>query len=406
MQPLPLPILILLILLLLFLFALSALFSAAETAYTSLSLASIETNLKKHPKTGKLIKKHVNSFSWTISTILIGNNIANVAISTIITFLFTSMLGADNYLTVLLPIFVATPLLVVFGEVFPKILAKKYAWGYLQKVVFILEGFRWFFYPVTFLISKFAFESNITNTEDEMKTILKMGYKEGVLEHRELSLATRALDLDSTKIKKHYIKIEKITYLKKDATLEEAKVVFQKTGFSRLPVKNKKTFIGILLLKDIFNLPEGSDITNYIIAVPTVTINNNLHHVLDIFRSSAVGMAFVKKSSNENAIIGLITLEDVLEELVGEIYDEHDKETRIKEIEAHKFIILGDTLMTNISVSTNIEFASKETLSNWIMNETGKNIKTDLVYNWEGKVIFKVIKNKRQEVPKFEVIIK
>ena len=406
MQALPLPILILLIVLLLLLFALSALFSAAETAYTSLSLASIETNLKKHPKTGKLIKKHVNSFSWTISTILIGNNIVNVAISTIITFLFTSMLGADSYLTVLLPIFVATPLLVVFGEVFPKILAKKYAWGYLQKVVFILEGFRWFFYPITFFISKFAFESNITNTEDEMKTILKMGYKEGVLEHRELSLATRALDLDSTKIKKHYIKIEKITYLKKDASLEEAKEIFQKTGFSRLPVKNKKTFIGILLLKDIFNLPENTSILNYIVEVPTVTINNNLHHVLDVFRSSAVGMAFVKKSNNENSIIGLITLEDVLEELVGEIYDEHDKETKIQKIEDHKFIVLGNTLMTKVSNDTNIEFASNETLTNWFMNETNKNIKIDLVYNWEGKVIFKVIKNKKKQIPKFEIIIK
>ncbi len=406
MQALPLPILILLIVLLLLLFALSALFSAAETAYTSLSLASIETNLKKHPKTGKLIKKHVNSFSWTISTILIGNNIVNVAISTIITFLFTSMLGADSYLTVLLPIFVATPLLVVFGEVFPKILAKKYAWGYLQKVVFILEGFRWFFYPITFFISKFAFESNITNTEDEMKTILKMGYKEGVLEHRELSLATRALDLDSTKIKKHYIKIEKITYLKKGATLEEAKEIFQKTGFSRLPVKNKKTFIGILLLKDIFNLPENTSILNYIVEVPTVTINNNLHHVLDVFRSSAVGMAFVKKSNNENSIIGLITLEDVLEELVGEIYDEHDKETKIQKIEDHKFIVLGNTLMTKVSNDTNIEFASNETLTNWFMNETNKNIKIDLVYNWEGKVIFKVIKNKKKQIPKFEIIIK
>ena len=405
-ESLPLVVLILLIVALLFLFALSALFSAAETAYTSLSKAAIETNLKKHPKTGKLIKKHVSSFSWTIATILIGNNIANVAISTIITFLFTSLLGADSYLTVILPIFVATPLLVIFGEVFPKILAKKFAWGYLQKVVFILEGFRWFFYPITFLISKFAFENPVTNTEDEMKTILRMGYKEGVLEHRELSLATRALDLDSTKIKQHYIKIEDITYLKKESTLEEAKLVFQKTGFSRIPIKNKKTFVGILLLKDIFNLPAGSDITNYIIEVPTVTINNNLHHVLDIFRSGAVGMAFVKKSSNETTIIGLITLEDVLEELVGEIYDEHDKEARIKKIEAHKFIILGDTLMTKISKATNIEFASKETLVNWIMNETGKNIKTDLVYNWEGKVIFKVIKNKRQEVPKFEVIIK
>jgi CBS domain containing-hemolysin-like protein len=197
-----------------------------------------------------------------------------------------------------------------------------------------------------------------------MKTILRMGYKEGVLEHRELSLATRALDLDSTKIKQHYIKIEDITYLKKESTLEEAKLVFQKTGFSRIPIKNKKTFVGILLLKDIFNLPAGSDITNYIIEVPTVTINNNLHHVLDIFRSGAVGMAFVKKSSNETTIIGLITLEDVLEELVGEIYDEHDKEARIKKIEAHKFIILGDTLMTKISKATNIEFASKETLVN------------------------------------------
>ncbi len=406
MQSLPIPILILLIVSLLFLFALSALFSAAETAYTSLSLAAIETKIKKHPKTGKLIKKHVKSFSWTISTILIGNNIANVAISTIITFLFTSLLGADSYLTVLLPIFVATPLLVIFGEVFPKILAKKFAWGYLQKVVFILEGFRWFFYPVTFFISKFGFENGVTNTEDEMKTILKMGYKEGVLEHRELSLATRALDLDSTKIKNHYVKNEKITFLKKDATLEEAKKVFQKTGFSRLPVKNQKNFIGVLLLKDIFNLPIGSDITDYIIEVPTVTINNNLHHVLDVFRASAVGMCFVKKSNNENIIIGLITLEDVLEELVGEIYDEHDKETKIQKIEEHKFIILGNTLMTDISIETDIEFASNDTLTNWIMDETNKNIKAGLIYNWEGQVIFKVIKNKRQQVPKFEVIIK
>jgi CBS domain containing-hemolysin-like protein len=197
-----------------------------------------------------------------------------------------------------------------------------------------------------------------------MKTILKMGYKEGVLEHRELSLATRALDLDSTKIKNHYVKNEKITFLKKDATLEEAKKVFQKTGFSRLPVKNQKNFIGVLLLKDIFNLPIGSDITDYIIEVPTVTINNNLHHVLDVFRASAVGMCFVKKSNNENIIIGLITLEDVLEELVGEIYDEHDKETKIQKIEEHKFIILGNTLMTDISIETDIEFASNDTLTN------------------------------------------
>ncbi|MGL6125301.1 MAG: CNNM domain-containing protein [Metamycoplasmataceae bacterium] len=399
-------ILILLFLGLFILFVLSALFSAAETAYTSLSPATIEVNKKKHPKTGKLIKKHVNSYSLTIATILIGNNIANVAISSLITFLFSSALGSNNYLSVILPIFVATPLLVIFGEVIPKILAKRFAWGYLQKVVFVLEVFRWILFPITFFLSKLAFEAEVTNTEDEMKTILKMGYKEGVLEHKELSLATRALDLDSTKIKKHYVKIEDITFLSKKATIQEAKDLFQKTGFSRLPIKTKNNFVGVLLLKDIFNLPSNSFISDYIIEVPTVTINNNLHYALDVFRSSAVGMAFVKKSNNESTIIGLITLEDVIEELVGEIYDEHDKEEKITKIERHKFIIIGDTLMTEISEKTKIEFASNEKLIDWIIEETGKNIKTGLTYNWEGKVIFKVIKNKKKQVPKFEVIIK
>ncbi|MGL5617855.1 MAG: CNNM domain-containing protein [Metamycoplasmataceae bacterium] len=399
-------VLILLFLGLFLLFLVSALFSAAETAYTSLSPATMELNSKKHPKTGKLIKKHVKNYSWTIATILMGNNIANVAISSIITFLFSGALGEESYLSVILPIFVATPLLVIFGEVIPKIFAKRYAWGYLQKVVFILEGFRWLLFPLTFFLSRFAFQAEVTNTEDEMKTILKMGYKEGVLEHRELSLATRALDLDSEKIKKHYVKVDKITYLSKNATIQEAKDLFQKTGFSRLPIKNKNNFIGVLLLKDIFNLSSNSLILNYIIDVPSVTINNNLHYALDVFRSSAVGMAFVKKSNNDNNIIGLITLEDIIEELVGEIYDEHDKEEKITEIEKHKFIILGNTPMSEIGKRIGIEFASKENLTNWIVGETSKNIKTGLTYNWESKVVFKVIKNKKQQVSKFEVIIK
>lgn len=397
---------ILLYIFLSFLFVLSALFSAAETAYTSLSRATIENNLKKHPKTGRLIKKHVNSFSWTISTILVGNNIVNVAISTIITFLFTMVFGSDSYLTVLLPIVVATPLLVIFGEVIPKILAKRFAWGYLQKVVFVLEGFRWLFYPITFFLSKLKFESGVTNTEDEMKTILKMGYKEGVLEHKELSLATRALDLDSTKVKKHFININEVVYLTKENTVQEAKDLFKKTGFSRLPFKNKVNYIGILLLKDIFHLDENDSINNYIVKVPILTVNNNLHYALDIFRIEGVQMAFVKKSQNDNKIIGLITLEDVIEELVGEIYDEHDKETKIKKIEENKFIVLGNVLMSELSVETNIQFASNESLINWIIKETEKNIKIGLIYNWEGKVIFKVIKNKKTEVPKFQILIK
>ncbi|MGL5308826.1 MAG: hypothetical protein ACRC9F_02125, partial [Metamycoplasmataceae bacterium] len=89
-----------------------------------------------------------------------------------------------------------------------------------------------------------------------------------------------------------------------------------------------------------------------------------------------------------------------------EIYDEHDKEEKITEIEKHKFIILGDTLMSEIGEKIGLEFASKETLVNWIISETNKNIKTGLIYNWENKVIFKIIKNKKQQVPKFEVIIK
>ena len=381
---------------------LSAFFSAAETAYSSLSPALLKTKLKQGKKSAKLINKHYKSFGWTLSTILISNNLVNVSSSALLTYLLSSILGGTSMVTII-STFVMTPILVIFGEITPKLLAKKYSYGYLSKVSYVIEAFNWIFLPFTFPIRKMSLASKVTTTEKELKDIIAIAKDEGVLEKNEATLAANALDLDSIIIKDIMVKKAGILSMKKGTKIDAALKLFKETGFSRIPVTHNNKFVGIVILKDIF-LSKEETIDAYVIQVAKISQNKIVSKALEVLRSSRSHLAFVYKTKNSEGVMGIVTLEDIVEELIGEIYDEHDKYGKIKEVGLHKFEAKGSVKMGDVNKMLKIKITNDVDISlkKWLQSHIKRKVKKGLTYSYNKKVMFKVIENKNNE----ETIIK
>ena len=397
------PLIIILSIVLVFLIFLSAFFSAAETAYSSLSAITLTKKAKTKKKSALLITKHYKSFGWTLSTILISNNLVNIASSSLLTYTLTSTLGATPMVTVI-SIFVMTPLIVIFGEIFPKLLAKKYSYGYLSKVVYTIEALNWVFLPFTFFLRKLNFNSGVTNSETDLKAILNLAKDEGVLEKNEASLATNALDLDAIKTKDIMTLKKDVVTMKKGTTLIAAIKLFKKTGFSRIPVVNgNNKYLGIVIMKDII-LQDETTIDNFIIEVAHISKNRIASSALEDVRSSRSHMAFVCKTKTDSNVLGVITLEDIVEELIGEIYDEHDKTLSIKEIGLHNFKASGSTKMAEVSKIVGIKFEDSQniTLKKWLQKRIKRKVREGLKYTYKNSISFKVVANKNNQ----ETIIK
>nr|WP_272873036.1 CBS domain-containing protein [Mycoplasma phocoeninasale] len=160
-------------------------------------------------------------------------------------------------------------------------------------------------------------------------------------------MAKNVLDLDSTKVLQHYIKLKNVDYISSKATMAEALKMFKQTNYSRIPVEKDGNLIGILLLKDIFFLKRGS-IMNYVKMVPTLSANSILSVALEKLRQSRAQMAFVTENNNSGNVIGIITIEDILEEVVGEIYDEYDDDEQIYEISLERCEAKGTVIMKTL----------------------------------------------------------
>lgn len=338
----------LLIISLILLLVSSGIFSATETAYTSLSKAKIETMIEKKVKGHKIIEKQHNFFNRTLGTILIANNLVNIASSTLLAYLLTQAFGASKVgLASIISTIVMTPIIVLFAEIIPKLIAKRYPEKTVKSFYWFIEMLYWIFIPITYPISKIGKKIYITNTEEDVKSLLNIAQDEGVLEFKESVMAQNVLDLDSTKVSQHYIKMKNVDFLSSKATMQEALAMFKETNYSRIPVEKDGDLIGILLLKDIFFLQRGN-ILNYIKSVPRVSANSILSVALEKMRQSRAQMAFVTESNNDDKAIGIITIEDILEEVVGEIYDEYDNDEQIYEISLERCEAKGTVLMKTL----------------------------------------------------------
>ncbi|WP_322876384.1 CNNM domain-containing protein [Mycoplasmopsis felis] len=390
---------------LIILFLLSSIYSGCETAYSTLPKSKIYEMVENKETSNKLISKHYNKYNRILTTILIGNNLVNV-ISSVLMGVFLGKLFTDETLIIIISTAIVTPLLVIFGEITPKLLARKNPKKFLQFFSWWIDLNYWVFWILTWPIHKLSKDVYITNSEEDLKSIINLAQSEGVLQTGESLLAKNALDLDSTKVLSHYIKLKEVTTLSYKANISEAIQLFKETNYSRIPVEQNGQLIGILLLKDIFHLKKGK-IINYIKWVPLISSNSILSSALEKMRAARAQMGFVVENNNSTDVIGIITIEDIIEEIIGEIYDEYDDDEKIYEISLEKSRARGNTLIGELFKQLELDPSLLEeneeqlTLYQWFIKKINKSrlYKTSK-YTLKDKVSFKVLetdKNKESE---------
>ncbi|TQC53960.1 DUF21 domain-containing protein [Mycoplasmopsis mucosicanis] len=382
---------------LIFLLACSSIFSAAETAYTSLNPGKLESMIDRKEFGARIIKKQYNFFNRVLALILICNNIANIGLSTAVAYLFSVSLpqSATQY-SALISTTILTPVIVILGEIVPKLVAKSYPEKVAKAFCYILEGLYWIFFPICWIISKLSSKIYVTNTEQDVKNLIDVAHTEGVLEANESIMAQNALDLDATRVRKHYIKVKDLSYLNYKASISEALEMFKETNYSRLPIEKDGNFLGIVLLKDIFHLERGK-VIDHLKTIPTVSANITLAKALEKMRSQRAQMSFVTNNNSSSQVLGVITIEDIIEEIVGEIYDEFDEEEveEIFEISLELFQASGNVQMRKILSTMELDFELDESdlvlnLEQWAHKQVKQKLHKNTKFEFCG-VFFKVI---------------
>lgn len=323
----------------------SAFFSATETAFSSVNKIRLKHEASNGNKKAARALKIAENFDKTLTTILVGNNIVNILSTSLGTVICTELFGAKG---VGIATAAMTVLILIFGEIMPKSLAKENAEKFALSFGGLLNVFIVVLTPVTFifrglknLVSKiFKSGSDAPSvTEDELKYIIDEIEEEGVLEEQESDLVRSALEFDDKNVSEVLIPRVRITAVEKNDSLEHIRELFFTEQYSRMPVyeKNIDNIIGFIHERDFFKLTVSDEhaegIESIIHEVIYITEFQTVSEVLARMQKEKIHMAIIK--DQYGGTYGMVTMEDLIEELLGEIYDETDEED-------HSFIKISD----------------------------------------------------------------
>ena len=354
------------------LLCLSAFFSSSETALTTVNQIRMRTLADNGDKRAARVLRVTGNPGKMLSAILIGNNIVNLSASSISTSLAIHLFGNTG---AGIATGILTFLILIFGEVTPKTMATIKAdsmsltaaapIGFLMKILT----------PVIFIINKlslglmFQLHVNIKDaqkkmTEEELRTIVDVSQENGVIEHEERDMIHNLFDFGDAEAKEIMVPRIDMTFVQADATYQEVLDIFRQDMFTRLPVYEDSTdnVIGIINMKDFLlqnDTPEFS--VRNLLREPYFTYEHK--NTADLFlemRKSSISLAIVLDEYGVTA--GLITLEDLLEEIVGEIRDEYDadEEDDITRISDREFYVLGSANLNDVSEALSLHFTSDD----------------------------------------------
>lgn len=332
-----------------FLILCSAFFSASETAFLSFNRIKTKNDADDGNKRARLILRMAEDYDKLLSVILIGNNIVNICATSLSTVLFARLI-ANKDLSVTLSTAVMTVVVLLFGEITPKTVAKKSPDSFVRFCAPVLSAVSFILTPIAFifnawqkLISKFFGQSGDDSiTEEELLTIVDEATEDGELDEQEGELIKNAVkfyDLDVTDILTPRVDMEAAEI---SQSCEDIAKIFADTGFSRLPVYDDTpdNIKGVLYQKDFNLLSSGDDWHSLIRPATFVYAGMQVSRLLKLFQESKSHMVIVQDEYGGTE--GIVTLEDVLEELVGEIYDEHDDvEISFRKISDTVYIVDG-----------------------------------------------------------------
>ncbi|WP_409251287.1 hemolysin family protein [Bacillus sp. SCS-153A] len=314
---------------------LSAFFSSAETAYSSVNKIRLRNFESEGLRGSKKALFIAENFDRALSTILVGNNIVNIAAASISAKMATDLFGGNTGLVV--STFVMTLLILIFGEILPKSLAKENAESYalsisgiLYLLIKILTPVNFFFIKLKELVSR-VFSKNEAMpsvTEEELKVMLDISEEEGVIDKEERELIHRSMDFDDIMVSEVLTPRIDVKAVEVNQSVDEIKEMFFEERFSRIPVYEDHidNVIGILSEKEFFT---------HLLKYGEVNIRALIREPMFVFESAKIStlLSRLQKDKVHMAIVvdefggttGLITLEDILEEIVGEIWDEQDE---------------------------------------------------------------------------------
>ena len=313
----------------------SAFFSASETAFTSLNRIRLKTMADDGNKKAANAYKLGENYDKLLSTILIGNNIVNIAAASIGTVLFTRLLDPERGATV--STFVLTIVVLIFGEVTPKSLAKEMpetvataVSPFLNLLLILFTPLTWLFTQWKRLLGHFIRSTEEdTITEGELMTMVSEAENDGELTDRESQLIRSAIEFDDVEVEEILTPRVDVIAVEDDLSLDEVADTFAESGYSRLPVYHGTidNIIGVVHEKDFYLGRLRKDTTLEDLVKPTLytTGSTQISQLLRTLREQHHHMAVVVDEYGGTE--GIITLEDILEELVGEIWDEHDEAT-------------------------------------------------------------------------------
>ena len=351
---------------------LSAFFSSAETALTTVNKVRVRTLAEGGDKRAAMVAAVIEDPAKMLSTILIGNNIVNLSASSLMTTLTLRLFGNA---AVGIATGVLTLLILVFGEITPKTMSTLYA----EKISFAYAGIIHVLMvvltPVIFIVNKLSMavlflmrvdpnKKQDPITEDELRTIVEVSHEEGVIESDEKKMIYNVFDFGDSVAKDIMVPRIDMTFLDVNASYQEIMDIFRQEKYTRYPVYEETTdnVIGIVNIKDLFLIPKDKEfkLRDYL-REPYYTYE---------FKKTTELMVELRKTMNSVAIVldeygataGLITLEDMLEEIVGEIRDEYDadEEDSIRKINPKEYVIEGAMKLDDLDDQLGLDLKSED----------------------------------------------
>lgn len=365
----------------------SAFFSAAETAFSAINKIRLRNYAEEGNKKALRALDLAQDYDKTLSTILVGNNLVNIASTSIGTLLFIDLFGAAG---VAISTVVMTIVILIFGEVMPKSIAKDHAENVALSFSGTLTLLSKLFFPITLLfkllkksLSKFTNKEGRETpsvTETELKYLIEDIEDQGVLEKEESELVQSALEFDEISVEEVLTPRVDITAIEVNDSIEKAKKLFFSTRYSRIPVYSETidNIIGILNQQQFFtNIIQQKKFQLSDLVQPTLHVppKKSIAALMVELQKEKTHMAIV--TDQYGGTLGLITLEDILEELVGDIWDEHDEIIHLfKKLDTNTFEISGETNLYDLFEALDLEDKNLEdsinTVNGFVMQQLGK----------------------------------
>lgn len=356
---------------LIILILLSGYFSSAETAFSSLNQVEVRSQADAGDKRAKKVLSILENYSKMMSTVLICNNVVNISASSLTTTVIISTFGAN---AVSIGTAVLTVLIILFGEITPKNISRLRALETAKKDAGVIRALMWILTPIIFLIDKMAdgilklhgINKNEKRpiTERELKTYVDVGHEDGVIEGGEKKIIYNVFDFGDSLAKDIMVPRIDMVCVASDATWDEIMAIFRREMFTRIPVytaDDPDNIIGHLNMKDFIFMkkPDHFRVTSFLHESYYTYEYKKTADLMREMQQSGYGVAFVL--DEYGTTVGMITNEDLVEEIVGDIRDEYDQdEKKVIKYDDLTYLVDGSMSLDDVNDQLGTDFTSED----------------------------------------------